>query len=75
METPTICHNYRIYHKNRIYMHAPTCMNVVQLLGGVLCYLYEPLHYFYELFTPFVQKIGTTIMACIPRGVGVGPGV
>jgi hypothetical protein len=56
-------------------MHAPTCMNVVQLLGGVLCYLYEPLHYFYELFTPFVQKIGTTIMACIPRGVGVGPGV
>jgi hypothetical protein len=23
METLTICHNYRIYHKNRIYMHVP----------------------------------------------------
>jgi hypothetical protein len=30
METPTICHNYRIYHKNRIYMHAPMCVDVVQ---------------------------------------------
>jgi hypothetical protein len=35
METPTICHNYRIYHKNRICMHAPQLVDVVQWLGGV----------------------------------------
>jgi hypothetical protein len=41
METFTICHNYWIYYKNRIYMHAPARVDVVQWLGGSLCYLYE----------------------------------
>jgi hypothetical protein len=48
METLTICHNYRIYHKNRICKHAP--LDVVQWLGGVLCYLYE-------LFKLFLSNI------------------
>jgi hypothetical protein len=30
MKTPTICHDYRIYHKNRICMHAPTRVDVVK---------------------------------------------
>jgi hypothetical protein len=39
METSTICHNYRIYHKNRICMHV-----LVHGSSGwtaFLCHLYE----------------------------------
>jgi hypothetical protein len=35
MKTPTICHNYRIYHKNRICMHARAYVHVVSWLGRV----------------------------------------
>jgi hypothetical protein len=35
METHTVCHNYWIYYKNRICMHAPTHVHVVQWLGRV----------------------------------------
>jgi hypothetical protein len=35
METPMICHNYHIYHKNWTCMQAPARVDVVQWLGGV----------------------------------------
>jgi hypothetical protein len=41
IKTPKKCHNYRIYHKIRIYMHALVHVDVVQWLGGFLWYLYE----------------------------------
>jgi hypothetical protein len=34
-------HNYRIYHKNRICMHAHARVHVVQWMSDVLCYLYK----------------------------------
>jgi hypothetical protein len=34
IETPTIFHNYRIHHKNRICRHQPARLDVVQW-GGV----------------------------------------
>jgi hypothetical protein len=35
MKTHMIFHNYQIYYKNRICMHAPVHVHVVQWLGGV----------------------------------------
>jgi hypothetical protein len=61
METHMICHNYRIYHKNRIFMHA--LVDVVQWLGGRLCYLYE-------LFTLLCKKTKPQFITCVPCGVG-----
>jgi hypothetical protein len=65
METPTICHNYRIYHKNRICTHVPARVDVVQCLGKVFMLSYE-------LFTLFAQKNRTTIYGLHrTRGFGV----
>jgi hypothetical protein len=50
METHKICNNDLIYHKNMICMHAPACVDMVQWLGGILCYLYE-------IFTRFMWTI------------------
>jgi hypothetical protein len=43
MKTPTIFHNYLIYHKNKIYMHATAHVHSaqVQWLGKVLCHIYK----------------------------------
>jgi hypothetical protein len=35
IKTHTNYHNYGIYHKNRIYMHAPAHVHVIQWLGRV----------------------------------------
>jgi hypothetical protein len=35
MKNPTICHNYRIYHENKICIHALVRVHVVQWLGEV----------------------------------------
>jgi hypothetical protein len=71
-----ICHNYRIYHKNRICKYAPAYVDVVQWLGGFfLCYLYG-IRYFCELFTLFMQKNRTTNYGVLPTlGLDIGPGV
>jgi hypothetical protein len=39
IETLMIFHNYRIYHKNMICMHASVRVHVVQM--RFFCYLYE----------------------------------
>jgi hypothetical protein len=60
MKTHMIHRNDWIYRKNRICMHTPTRVDVVQWLGGVL-------YYRYELFTLFVKKQNHNLMACVPR--------
>jgi hypothetical protein len=66
IETPTICHNYRIYHENRICVHASARVDVVQWLSAFLCYLYEIFTQFFALFTLFVQKNRTIIYGMCP---------
>jgi hypothetical protein len=80
MKTPTICHNYLIYHKNKIYMHATARLHMSSGWARFLCHLYK-------LFMIFTQKNKTIIYGVHPiwglgcwtidltdaRG-GVGPG-
>jgi hypothetical protein len=75
METHTICHNYRIYHKNRICMYALRMCTWSSGWAEFLCYLFE-------LFTLFVWTIYSIrakkpqFMDCVPRGrMVVGQGV
>jgi hypothetical protein len=66
METPTFCHNYRIYHKNRICM-----LRMCTGPGtgrGFYAISKNYLRYFYELFMLYPQKNRTQSMACIPHG-------
>jgi hypothetical protein len=48
-------------------MHASALVDMVQWLGGGLCYLYE-------LFTLLRKKTEPQFMACVPRGVGCWTG-
>jgi hypothetical protein len=50
METHMICHNYRIYHKNRIHIHAPVRVDVIE-------WLVEFVWYLLEIFTLFLWTI------------------
>jgi hypothetical protein len=47
METATICYNYRIYHKNKICMHALARVHGSRGWARFLCHLYK-------LFTLFL---------------------
>jgi hypothetical protein len=48
IETIMICHIYWIYLKNRICMHAPARLDMVQYPGGVsMLSAMNYLHYFY----------------------------
>jgi hypothetical protein len=66
METPTICNNYRIYHKNRIFMY-------VLARVGFYAITMKYLHYLCELFALFTQKTKPQFM-CVRFiwGLGVG---
>jgi hypothetical protein len=56
METSTTCHNYRINHKTRNYMHVRGvgCGPVAD--WGFYAIFINHLCYFYELFMLFTQK-------------------
>jgi hypothetical protein len=74
IETSTIYHNYRIYHKNRIYMHAPACGSwSTGWPGFMLCTIYSiSMNYLYYLR----KKTESQIMVCFPcEGLSVGPRV
>jgi hypothetical protein len=72
-----ICHNYRIYYKNKICMHAPTHVHVVQWLGEVFYYLFELFTLFmWSIYAICAKKIEPQFMACVPHGGwDVGPRV
>jgi hypothetical protein len=80
METPMICHNYKIYHKNRICMQEPARVHVVQWLGEVFMLSLWTIYAIsvkYLCYLRFAQKkTWPQFMACVPcRGWDVGPGV
>lgn len=77
METPTVCRNYRIYHKNRTCMHVSARLHVVQWMGRVFYAIsMNYLRYFREVFKLFVQKTYSQFMTCVPHGGwDVGPKV
>jgi hypothetical protein len=58
IKTSTICHNYLIYHKNKIYMHATAR---VHMSSGCARFYVIYINYFCELFMIFTQKNKTTI--------------
>jgi hypothetical protein len=59
MKTPTICHNFWIYHKNKISMHAAVHVHVDVVYAISMNYL----RYFCELFLLFAQKTEPQFMA------------
>jgi hypothetical protein len=59
MKTSTICHNYQIYHKNRICMSSGW--------ARFLCHLYELFTLF--LWTIYAICIEPLFMLCVPGGV------
>jgi hypothetical protein len=75
MKTLTICHNYRIYHKYRIFMHAPGLV----VGRGFYVISMNYLCYFREVFMLFAKKYQNhNLCVCVSRGgwnvgLGIGP--
>jgi hypothetical protein len=71
MKTPTIYHNYCIYHKNRICIHAPMHVHVVQWLGGGFMISLLTIYAIYVDYFRYLRKKRTTIYDLRPtRKVG-----
>jgi hypothetical protein len=66
MKTPTICHNYRIYHKNRICMHAPAHVHVIQWLGRVFMLSLRTIYTISVDYLRYLQKNRITIYGLCP---------
>jgi hypothetical protein len=77
METPMICHNYKIYHKNRICMQEPARVHVVQWLGEVFMLSLWTIYAISVKYLCYLRKkTWPQFMVCVPcGGWDVGPGV
>jgi hypothetical protein len=72
METPTFYHNYRMYHKNWILMHALVRVHVVHWLGGFVWYLYEICTLFPRTIYVICAKMQNRNLWRASHGGGVG---
>jgi hypothetical protein len=75
IKTHTVCHNYRIYYKNRTCMHALSIYTWSSDWAEFLCYLYELFMLFLWTIYAIHVKTEPQFMACVPRGLVVGPRV